>query len=109
MLTGETPKAEQKSIEDELATKSTGHSFRFLYVTPEKIAKAKRFVSKLEKLYHNGGLARVVIGAVSLFPPPHLLQFCCPYRHRNSLSLRPILQMSVTVVRAGATTFGRTT
>ena len=63
MLTGETPKEEQRRIEEELATKSTGHSFRFLFVTPEKIAKAKRFVSRLEKLYRNDALARVVIGA----------------------------------------------
>lgn len=60
MITGETPKGEKKQIEDELSSKEP--SFRFLFVTPEKIAKAKRFVSKLEKLYSNGNLARIVIG-----------------------------------------------
>lgn len=61
MLTGETPKAMQKKIEDELSSNAQ-ISFKFLYVTPEKVAKAKRFVGRLEKLYTNGQLDRVVIG-----------------------------------------------
>ncbi len=37
---------------------------KILYVTPEKIAKSKRFMSKLEKCYERGGLSRIVIDEV---------------------------------------------
>lgn len=36
-------------------------TLKLLYVTPEKIAKSKRFMSKLGKLYERGSLARIVI------------------------------------------------
>lgn len=36
-------------------------NLKLLYVTPEKIAKSKKFVSKLETLYQQGHLARFVI------------------------------------------------
>lgn len=39
-------------------------TLKLLYVTPEKIAKSKRFMSKLEKAYDNGGLSRIVIDEV---------------------------------------------
>jgi ATP-dependent DNA helicase Q1 len=60
---------------------------KLLYVTPEKIAKSKRFVSKLEKVYKAGRLARVVIDEVStggvkvktyaLVPHEHVQAHCC--------------------------------
>ena len=37
---------------------------KLLYVTPEKIAKSKRFMSKLEKTYEMGRLSRIVIDEV---------------------------------------------
>lgn len=37
---------------------------KLLYVTPEKIAKSKRFMSKLEKMYEMGRLSRIVIDEV---------------------------------------------
>jgi ATP-dependent DNA helicase Q1 len=40
---------------------STNSDLKLLYVTPEKIAKSKMFLSKLEKLHQAGRLARIVI------------------------------------------------
>ena len=39
-------------------------SLKLLYVTPEKIAKSKRFMSKLEKAFEMGRLSRIVIDEV---------------------------------------------
>ena len=39
-------------------------SLRLLYVTPEKLAKSKRFMSKVEKMYEMGRLSRIVIDEV---------------------------------------------
>jgi ATP-dependent DNA helicase Q1 len=39
-------------------------TLKLLYVTPEKIAKSKRFMSKLEKTYENNCLSRIVIDEV---------------------------------------------
>lgn len=44
--------------------KQGGSNLRLLYVTPEKIAKSKRFMSKLEKTYEAGRLSRIVIDEV---------------------------------------------
>ncbi|XP_057317213.1 ATP-dependent DNA helicase Q1-like isoform X2 [Hydractinia symbiolongicarpus] len=38
--------------------------FKILYVTPEKIAKSKRFMAKLEKAYSIGNISRIVIDEV---------------------------------------------
>jgi hypothetical protein len=59
MLTSTTTKDEEKSIYRSLE-KGEGE-LRILYVTPEKIAKSKRFVSKLEKCNHAGRLSLVAI------------------------------------------------
>lgn len=40
---------------------STTTSFKLLYVTPEKIAKSKRFVTRLNKAYEAGMLTRIVV------------------------------------------------
>ena len=34
---------------------------KLLYVTPEKLARAKRFVTQLDKLYNAGLLSRLVV------------------------------------------------
>lgn len=39
-------------------------SLRLLYVTPEKLAKSKRFMAKLEKMHKAGRFARLVIDEV---------------------------------------------
>ncbi len=47
-----------KSIEDQKS------DLRILYVTPEKLAKSKRFMSQMEKSYRNKILKRIVIDEV---------------------------------------------
>ena len=37
---------------------------KLLYVTPEKLAKSKRFMAKLEKMYQVGRFSRLVIDEV---------------------------------------------
>jgi len=59
MLTSATTKDEEKSIYKALE-KGEG-DLRILYVTPEKVAKSKRFVSKLEKCNHGGRLSLIAI------------------------------------------------
>ena len=39
-------------------------SLKLLYVTPEKLSKSKRFMSKLEKMYEMGRLSRIVIDEI---------------------------------------------
>lgn len=59
MLTSTTTKDDEKSIYKALE-KGEG-DLRILYVTPEKVAKSKRFVSKLEKCNHGGRLSLIAI------------------------------------------------
>ncbi|KAG0625747.1 hypothetical protein M758_2G078000 [Ceratodon purpureus] len=59
MLTSTTTKDEEKSIYRSLE-KGEG-DLKILYVTPEKIAKSKRFVSKLEKCNHGGRMSLIAI------------------------------------------------
>ena len=39
-------------------------TLKLLYVTPEKLSKSKRFMSKLEKTYEDGQLSRIVIDEI---------------------------------------------
>ncbi|CAM6096594.1 unnamed protein product [Calypogeia fissa] len=59
MLTSTTSKEEEKAIYSSLE-KGDG-DLRILYVTPEKIAKSKRFMSKLEKCNKAGRLSLMAI------------------------------------------------
>lgn len=59
MLTSVTSKEEEKTIYKSLE-KGEGE-LKILYVTPEKIAKSKRFMSKLEKCNHAGRLSIIAI------------------------------------------------
>lgn len=59
MLTSTTSKEEEKFLYKALE-KGEG-DLKILYVTPEKISKSKRFMSKLEKCHHAGRLALVAI------------------------------------------------
>ena len=63
MLSSSTPREEVNRVHTDM-TDAGGGSLRLLYVTPEKVGKSKRFVSKLEKYYSLGRLARVVIDEV---------------------------------------------
>lgn len=56
-IIGASTKEEVNQVQDDM----TKNVLKLLYVTPEKIAKSKRFMTKLGKLYENGKLARIVI------------------------------------------------
>lgn len=58
-LTSTTTKEEEKRIF--IALEKGEGELRILYVTPEKVAKSKRFVSKLEKCNQAGRLSLVAI------------------------------------------------
>ncbi|CEP17088.1 hypothetical protein [Parasitella parasitica] len=61
-LTGSSTKDEVNTIQDGMAPKSRQTTpFKLLYVTPEKIAKSKRFMAKLNKAYDAGMLTRIVV------------------------------------------------
>lgn len=59
MLTSTTTKEDEKFIYKVL-DKGEG-DLKVLYVTPEKISKSKRFMSKLEKCHHSGRLSLISI------------------------------------------------
>lgn len=59
MLTSTTSKEHEKLIYKSLE-KGEGE-LKVLYVTPEKISKSKRFMSKLEKCHHGGRLSLIAI------------------------------------------------
>ena len=73
MLTSVTSKEEEKEIYKSLE-KGEGE-LKLLYVTPEKIAKSKRFMSKLEKCNHAGRLSVIAID-VSLLLKSSLSSGC---------------------------------
>ncbi|GIY31009.1 ATP-dependent DNA helicase Q1 [Caerostris darwini] len=50
------------NVHKEMTTKNP--SFKLLYVTPEKLAKSKRFMSKLEKMYQMGLFSLLAIDEV---------------------------------------------
>ena len=62
MLNASSSKAEVKRVHGAMTEAKS--SLLLLYVTPEKLAKSKRFMSKLEKMYEMGRLVRIVIDEV---------------------------------------------
>jgi len=62
LLCASTPPQQLKAIQDALT--SPDRSLRLLYVTPEKLAKSKRFMNRLEKAYAAKCLDRIVIDEV---------------------------------------------
>ncbi|GCB70837.1 ATP-dependent DNA helicase Q1 isoform X1 [Scyliorhinus torazame] len=62
MLNSNSTKEHVKWVHDEMLNKSS--KLKLLYVTPEKIAKSKVFMSKLEKAYHAGCLTRIAVDEV---------------------------------------------
>nr|XP_023672527.1 ATP-dependent DNA helicase Q1 isoform X1 [Paramormyrops kingsleyae]XP_023672528.1 ATP-dependent DNA helicase Q1 isoform X1 [Paramormyrops kingsleyae]XP_023672529.1 ATP-dependent DNA helicase Q1 isoform X1 [Paramormyrops kingsleyae] len=61
-LNASTSKDDAKSVLAGLTDKET--PFKLLYVTPEKIAKSKMLMSKLEKAHHAGKLDRIAVDEV---------------------------------------------
>ncbi|KAL4302340.1 hypothetical protein GQ457_10G015510 [Hibiscus cannabinus] len=59
MLTSTTSKEDEKSIYQ--ALEKGEQDIKLLYVTPEKVSKSKRFMSKLEKCHHAGRLSLISI------------------------------------------------
>lgn len=51
-----------KWVHDEMVNKNS--KLKLIYVTPEKIAKSKMFMSKLEKAYAAGRLTRIAVDEV---------------------------------------------
>lgn len=71
MLTSTTSKENEKSIYKALE-KGEGE-LKVLYVTPEKISKSKRFMSKLEKCNHAGRLSLIAVDVSIQNKPPKIL------------------------------------
>lgn len=61
-LNASTSREELNSVHMEMTQR--GGMLKLLYVTPEKLSKSKRFMSKLEKAYESGLLSRIVIDEV---------------------------------------------
>lgn len=62
MLSASATPAELKQTQEAMLDKNS--PLKILYVTPEKLAKSKRFMAKLEKMYEMGRFARLVIDEV---------------------------------------------
>lgn len=62
MLNADSTQGDVKRIHEAMTDKRS--ALKLLYVTPEKIAKSKRFMSKLQKCYEMGLLSRIVIDEV---------------------------------------------
>jgi ATP-dependent DNA helicase Q1 len=62
IFNGQTGKDETKMIFDGMINPKS--NLKLLYVTPEKIAKSKRLLSQLEKMYRAGRFSRLVIDEV---------------------------------------------
>ncbi|GAN10251.1 ATP-dependent DNA helicase Q1, partial [Mucor ambiguus] len=61
-LTGSSTKEQVNAIQDGMVPKKNETTpFKLLYVTPEKIAKSKRFMARLNKAYDAGQLTRIVV------------------------------------------------
>jgi ATP-dependent DNA helicase Q1 len=62
-LTGASSKEEVNSTQQSMVPKDKTDTtpFKLLYVTPEKIAKSKRFMARLNKAYDAGMLTRIVV------------------------------------------------
>ncbi|XP_069133620.1 ATP-dependent DNA helicase Q1-like [Argopecten irradians] len=62
MLNASVDKTKVTAIQNSMVDKNS--SLKLLYVTPEKLAKSKRFMNKLEKMYQMGRFSRLVIDEV---------------------------------------------
>lgn len=62
MLNASATKEHVKYVQDAMIDKKA--TLKLVYVTPEKLAKSKRFMNRLEKMYQLGRFARLVIDEV---------------------------------------------
>ena len=62
MLNADIDKATLKRVQDAMTDHKA--TLRLIYVTPEKLAKSKRFMNRLEKMYEVGRFSRLVIDEV---------------------------------------------
>lgn len=62
-LTGSSTKEDVKQVYRDMVPEfnSTTTAFKLLYVTPEKIARSKQFMARLNKAYDAGMLTRIVV------------------------------------------------
>ena len=64
MLNASCSREEVNRVHGAMTDAKKGADLKLLYVTPEKLSKSKRFMSKLEKMYDMGRLSRIVIDEV---------------------------------------------
>ncbi|KAK7098730.1 ATP-dependent DNA helicase Q1-like [Littorina saxatilis] len=62
MLNADADKSTVKYVQDAMTDPKA--TLKLVYVTPEKLAKSKRFMNRLEKMYEKGLFARLVIDEV---------------------------------------------
>ena len=62
VINGHTPVSETSAVMRAMADPSS--SLKIVYVTPEKVAQSKRFMSEMEKCYNKNRLDRIVIDEV---------------------------------------------
>ena len=62
LLNASSTKEDVKRVHDAMVDQRA--PLKLLYVTPEKLAKSKRFMARLEKMYSAGRFARLVIDEV---------------------------------------------
>lgn len=62
MLNASTDRNRVTAVQNAMTDKTA--TMKLLYVTPEKLAKSKRFMAKLEKMYAMGRFSRLVIDEV---------------------------------------------
>lgn len=62
MLSAAASREQVNAVHASMTTKNS--QLKLLYVTPEKLAKSKRFMNKLEKMYEAGNFSRLVIDEV---------------------------------------------
>lgn len=62
LLNSNCSKEEVNTVQSAMVDKKS--KLKLLYVTPEKIAKSKRFMAKLEKTFEGGRLVRIVIDEI---------------------------------------------
>lgn len=63
-ITADTPKSDATRMLNEIDKPRSPHERQFLYVTPERIAKSKRLLSKLEVAYRAKRIKRFVVDEV---------------------------------------------
>ena len=76
-LNGSSTKEHVKLIQTEMVDAKS--SLKLLYVTPEKLAKSKMFMNKLEKMYELGRFSRLVVDEVHC---------CSTYGNEESVSVQ---------------------